>query len=76
MQDAFGTAADTVGGLPVIVNRVADGLERAGDAFDLPYRTLILFTDDPFGDLAAGRYDAWCWRHSTTPGWSPRTRRR
>jgi hypothetical protein len=27
-------------------------------AFSLPYTTLVRYTSDPFGDLAAGRYDA------------------
>ena len=27
-------------------------------AFSLPYSTLLRYTDDPFGDLAGGRYDA------------------
>ena len=27
-------------------------------AFGLPFRELLLWTEDPFGDLAAGRYDA------------------
>ena len=27
-------------------------------AFSLPYRELVRYTRDPFGDLAAGRYDA------------------
>jgi hypothetical protein len=26
-------------------------------AFDLPYAVLLRYSDDPFGDLAAGRYD-------------------
>ncbi|MEI6230619.1 MAG: hypothetical protein WCP81_07795, partial [Actinomycetes bacterium] len=27
-------------------------------AFGLPFRELLPYTNDPFGDLAAGRYDA------------------
>jgi hypothetical protein len=131
VQDAFGEAADAVGGLPIIGDTVADGLTGAGEgtggnvaelgqdgqdqvhrvanvsgllvfaipaglvlviavpgrvrevralnagvrvltglddperrrliamraAFGLSYGHLLLFTDDPLGDLAAGRHD-------------------
>ena len=46
------------------LNVAARALEHAPDrelamraAFSLPYERLLLFTDDPLGDVAAGRYD-------------------
>ena len=40
----------------------------------LPYRVLQRYTDDPLGDLAAGRYDALVDASLEEAGLSPRRR--
>ena len=41
-------------------------------AFSLPYARLLRYTEDPFGDLAAGRYDALAAAAYDDAGLSPR----
>lgn len=49
-------AAERVLGGPLDAERHRLLAMRA--AFSLPYAELVRYTRDPFGDLAAGRYDA------------------